>query len=328
MRTTVGQPVRLVDYRVPDFLIDSVDLDISLDRNATRVVSTLAVRPNPAGRPDVALTLDGDDLTLVSAELDGAPLDREAFEASPSQFVLPNPPRGAFTLKIETRLDPAANTKLMGLYRSGSAYCTQCEAEGFRRITYFLDRPDVLSTYRVRLEADREEAPVLLDNGNLESRGRSETGGRHWAVWADPHKKPCYLFALVAGDLAHIADTFVTASGRRVDLAIYAEPAARSGRITRWTRSSARWPGTKASTAANTTSTCSTSSPSPTSIWGRWRTRASTSSTTSMCSRRRRPRPTTITPASRASSRTNISTTGPATGSPAATGSSSASRRA
>ena len=137
--------------------------------------------------------------------------------------MLPNPPRGAFTLKIETRLDPAANTKLMGLYRSGSAYCTQCEAEGFRRITYFLDRPDVLSTYRVRLEADREEAPVLLSNGNLESSGESETNGRHWAVWTDPHKKPCYLFALVAGDLAHISDTFVTASGRKVDLAIYTE---------------------------------------------------------------------------------------------------------
>ncbi len=223
MRTTVGQPVRLVDYHVPDFLIDAVDLDVALDRNATRVVSTLAIRPNPAGRPDVALTLDGDDLTLVSVELDGARLDPEAFQANPSQFVLPNPPRGAFTLKIETRLDPAANTKLMGLYRSGSAYCTQCEAEGFRRITYFLDRPDVLSTYRVRLEADREEAPVLLSNGNLESRGRSEAGGRHWAIWADPHKKPCYLFALVAGDLAHIADTFVTASGRKVELAIYTE---------------------------------------------------------------------------------------------------------
>ncbi|MGO9421247.1 aminopeptidase N [Roseiarcus sp.] len=223
MRTSVGQPVRLADYRVPDFLIDSVDLDVSLDRNATRVVSTLTVRPNPAGLAGAALALDGDELHLVSAELDGATLDPEAFQASASQFVLPNPPRGAFTLKIETRLDPAANTKLMGLYRSGSAYCTQCEAEGFRRITYFLDRPDVLSTYRVRLEADRAEAPVLLSNGNLESKGNSETAGRHWAVWTDPHKKPCYLFALVAGDLAHISNSFVTASGRKVDLAIYTE---------------------------------------------------------------------------------------------------------
>ena len=124
---------------------------------------------------------------------------------------------------IETRLDPAANTKLMGLYRSGSAYCTQCEAEGFRRITYFLDRPDVLSTYRVRLEADRTEAPVLLSNGNLEAAGKVETSGRHFAVWSDPHRKPCYLFALVAGDLGSITDSFVTASGRNVALAIHVE---------------------------------------------------------------------------------------------------------
>jgi aminopeptidase N len=224
MRTSVGQPVRLIDYRVPDFLIDAVDLDISLDRNATRVVSTLAIRPNPAGRADVDLSLDGDELVFVAAELNGQPLEPGSYQASPSQFVLPNPPRRPFTLKIETRLDPAANTKLMGLYRSGSAYCTQCEAEGFRRIAYFLDRPDVLSTYRVRLEADRAEAPILLSNGNLEGTGESEAAGRHWAVWRDPHRKPCYLFALVAGELAHISDSFVTASGRNVGLAIYVEP--------------------------------------------------------------------------------------------------------
>jgi aminopeptidase N len=224
MRTSVGQPVRLVDYRVPDFLIDAVDLDISLDRNATRVVSILAIRPNPAGRADVDLSLDGDELVFVAAELDGQPLEPGSYQASPSQFVLPNPPRRPFTLKIETRLDPAANTKLMGLYRSGSAYCTQCEAEGFRRIAYFLDRPDVLSTYRVRLEADRAEAPVLLSNGNLEGTGESEAAGRHWAVWRDPHRKPCYLFALIAGELAHISNSFVTASGRNVALAIYVEP--------------------------------------------------------------------------------------------------------
>jgi len=224
MRTSVGQPVRLIDYRVPDFLIDAVDLDISLDRNATRVGSTLAIRPNPAGRADVDLFLDGDELVFVAAELNGQPLEPGSYQASPSQFVLPNPPRHPFTLKIETRLDPAANTKLMGLYRSGSAYCTQCEAEGFRRIAYFLDRPDVLSTYRVRLEADRAEAPVLLSNGNLEGTGESEAAGRHWAVWRDPHRKPCYLFALVAGELAHISDSFVTASGRNVGLAIYVEP--------------------------------------------------------------------------------------------------------
>jgi aminopeptidase N len=222
MRTAVGLPVRLEDYRAPDYLVDFVDLDISLDRHATRVVATLTLRPNPQGRAGAALELDGDELEFVAAALDGAPLTAPAYEAGPSAFVLPNPPRRPFTLRLETWLDPAANTKLMGLYRSGSAYCTQCEAEGFRRITYFLDRPDVLSTYRVRLEADKAEAPVLLANGNLESAGEGEAG-RHWAVWSDPFKKPCYLFAVVAGDLDHVADAFVTATGRRVALGIYVE---------------------------------------------------------------------------------------------------------
>jgi len=223
MRTSVGQPVRLIDYRVPDHVIDLVELDVSLDIHTTRVVSTLSVRPNPTGRAGAALALDGDELVFVSAELDGEPLGSDDFEASESQFLLPRPPQRAFKLKIETRLDPAANTKLMGLFRTGSAYCTQCEAEGFRRIAYFLDRPDVLSTYRVRLEVDRAEAPVLLANGNLESAGDAEAPGRHYAIWRDPHKKPCYLFALVAGDLGHIADSFVTASRRHVALAIYVE---------------------------------------------------------------------------------------------------------
>ena len=222
MRTQQGQAVRLQDYRVPDFLIDSVEMDISLARNSTRVLTRLAMRPNPLGRPGAALTLDGDELELVSVKLDGAPLERSFYVATPDALTIAEPPRRAFTLKIETRLDPAANTKLMGLYRSGSAYCTQCEAEGFRRITYFLDRPDVLSVYRVRLEADRAEAPVLLANGNLEATGDAG-GGRHFAVWRDPFKKPCYLFAVVAGDLAKTSDEFVTMSGRRVALGIYVE---------------------------------------------------------------------------------------------------------
>ena len=183
MRTSVGQPVRLSDYRVPDYFIDHVELDVSLEIHATRVVSTLSLRPNPAGVEGAPLSLDGDELLFVSARLDGEPLEAADFEASPSEFTLPRPPKRPFTLTIETRLDPAANTKLMGLYRTGSAYCTQCEAEGFRRIAYFLDRPDVLSTYRVRLEADRAEAPVLLANGNLETAGEAETPGRHFAIW-------------------------------------------------------------------------------------------------------------------------------------------------
>jgi aminopeptidase N len=228
MRTHVGQPVRLADYRVPDFLIDSVDLDISLDRHATHVVSTLTIRPHPEGRTDAALELDGDELSLTALHLDGEALPVSAYVASPSELRIVEPPRRPFTLRVATSLDPAANTKLMGLYRSGSAYCTQCEAEGFRRITYFLDRPDVLSVYRVRLEAEKAEAPVLLSNGNLESSGDFGSG-RHYAVWNDPFKKPSYLFALVAGDLARVSGEFVTASGRRVELGIYVEP----GRETR-----------------------------------------------------------------------------------------------
>ncbi len=228
MRTNVGQPVRLQDYRVPDFLIDAVEMDIALDRGATKVVTTLSIRPHPQGRPDVALRLDGDELVLDSVELDGAPLDVGAYDASPSELTIANPPRRAFSLRFETTLNPTANTKLMGLYRSGSAYCTQCEAEGFRRITYFLDRPDVLSVYRVRLEAEKSDAPVLLANGNLEASGEAGPG-RHFAIWRDPFKKPSYLFAVVAGDLARLGDEYVTASGRRVELGIYVEPG-REGR--------------------------------------------------------------------------------------------------
>ena len=208
MRSPTGQPVRLAEYRVPDFLIDHVDLDISLSRDATRVVAELSIRPNPRGETDAPLRLDGDELTLVSLALDGAPLGPERLRRHARGTDDPAAAaRGRSSCTIETRLAPAANTKLMGLYRSGSAYCTQCEAEGFRRITYFLDRPDVLSVYRVRLEADRAEAPVLLANGNLVETGDAGAG-RHYAVWFDPFPKPCYLFALVAGDLAQARRSF------------------------------------------------------------------------------------------------------------------------
>ncbi len=230
MRTDQAQPVRLSDYRVPDFLIDTVTLDVHLARHATRIRSKLSVRPNPEALPDARaedgrpLSLDGDGLALVGAVLDGRSLSPDGFTATPDRFTLPSPPARPFTLELETELDPAANSKLMGLYRTGSAYCTQCEAEGFRRITYFLDRPDVLSVYTVRIEAERDDAPVLLANGNPVKAGPVAGTGRHYAVWHDPHPKPCYLFALVAGTLGMVADTFVTASGRRVALGIYVEP--------------------------------------------------------------------------------------------------------
>src|SRR5208283_4706417 len=222
MRNPPPQPIRLKDYAPPDFLIDSVELFFSLHKTKTRVRSRLALRRNPKGRPGAPLVLDGDDLKLDRVLLDGRPLDREAFEAGPESFKLAQPPEGPFVLEIETLVDPTANTQLSGLYRSGANYCTQCEAEGFRRITYFLDRPDALSVYTTRIEADRSEAPLLLSNGDLLETGALE-GGRHFTVWRDPYPKPCYLFALVGGDLGSISRDFTTRSGRKVKLSIFVE---------------------------------------------------------------------------------------------------------
>ncbi|MBB4015469.1 aminopeptidase N [Chelatococcus caeni] len=223
MRDESGAVIRLEDYRPTDYLIDRAELDIRLARHATRILAKLHLRANPAGRPAAPLVLDGDELRLVSLAIDDVPAAPEAFEASPERLVIHAPPAQPFTLTIETEINPTANTKLMGLYRSGSAYCTQCEAEGFRRITYFLDRPDVLSVFTTRIEADRDEAPVLLGNGNPVAAGDAG-GGRHFAIWHDPFPKPCYLFAIVGGRLDKVADRFTTMSGRAVEVAVYVEP--------------------------------------------------------------------------------------------------------
>jgi len=224
MRDPEVRVIRLSDYRPPNWLIDTVDLDVSLEPHATRVVTKLALRPNPAGESDAPLVLDGDELSLVSLALDGEALGANSYSATPSSLTIHEPPRRPFDLTIETRLDPSANTKLMGLYRSNGTYCTQCEAEGFRRITYFLDRPDVLAVYRTRIEAERDQAPVLLSNGNPIETGPLPGTNRHYAIWHDPFPKPSYLFALVGGKLAAVEDRFVTMSGREVKLAIYVEP--------------------------------------------------------------------------------------------------------
>ena len=223
MRTEELRPIRLTNYRAPDWLIESVDLDVSLDPTATRVHAKLKIKPNSA-RPPAPLVLDGDELKLVSLTLDGKPLPPESFVARPDKLTIAQPPHRAFELEIETAVDPTANTRLMGLYRAGTTYCTQCEAEGFRRITYFLDRPDVMAVYTTRIEADKSETPVLLANGNLIARGDVAGTTRHFAVWHDPFKKPSYLFALVGGKLARVADNFTTMSGREVTLHIYLEP--------------------------------------------------------------------------------------------------------
>jgi aminopeptidase N len=223
MRTEDPRVVRLADYKPPDFLVDRVYLDIKLDLKKTRVTSRLSLRRNPNGSPGAPLGLEGDELLLLGVMLDAQPLDTSRYAVTPEKFTFAEPPESPFELEIETELDPSANTKLMGLYRSGSAYCTQCEAEGFRRITYFPDRPDILSVYTTRIEADRLEVPILLCNGNPIEHGAVPETERHYAIWHDPFPKPCYLFALVGGDLGSIRDTFTTMSERAIDLAIYVE---------------------------------------------------------------------------------------------------------
>ena len=223
MRTEEARPVRLEDYRQPDWVVETVELDVKLDPAATRVRATLALRPNGNGAAPAPLTLDGDGLNLRGLKLDGATIPPEQFVATADRLTIAQPPQRPFRLEIETVIDPSANTQLMGLYRSGAIYCTQCEAEGFRRITYFLDRPDVMAVYTTRIEAEKADAPVLLANGNLVASGDLPGTSRHFAVWHDPFPKPSYLFALVGGKLACVEDRFRTMSGRDVTLRIYVE---------------------------------------------------------------------------------------------------------
>ena len=224
MRTETPPLIRLEDYRPTEYLIDKVDLDIRLHPDSARIVSRLSVRPRDGTPAHAPLVLDGDGLTLKSFSLDSTLLPDSAFEATPNRLTLHAPPAGPFDLEIVTEANPSANSALMGLYLSNGVYTTQCEAEGFRRITYFLDRPDMLSVYTTRIEAEEHEAPILLSNGNPVEAGKIEGTNRHYAVWHDPFPKPSYLFALVGGALASIHDTFTTRSGRTVKLGIYCEP--------------------------------------------------------------------------------------------------------
>jgi len=216
-------PTRLEDYRPPEFLIDQVDLHFDLGLDLTRVAAELTVRRNPAAtRGDGSLTLHGEQLALDLVAIDGHRLTPAEYRLDAESLTLLRVP-DRFRLQTQVRIHPAQNTALEGLYQSGEMLCTQCEAEGFRRITYFLDRPDVMARYTVTLAADRKRFPVLLSNGNqLESRDLE--GGRHQVRWEDPFPKPSYLFALIAGELGVVEDTFTTASGRPVGLRIYVEP--------------------------------------------------------------------------------------------------------
>jgi aminopeptidase N len=219
MRTDTPQPIRLSDYRPPAFLIDEAQLTFDLQPNATRVRARLAVRRN--GAHSAPLRFNGERLKLISAAIDGRSLT-EGERTVDAEFLTIPGVGDAFILETEVEIDPQNNKALEGLYMSGGRFCTQCEAEGFRKITYWPDRPDVLSRFTVRIEADQAFSR-LLSNGNLVEAGELE-GGRRFAVWQDPFPKPCYLFALVAGELDVLEDSLTTMSGRHVDLRIYVDP--------------------------------------------------------------------------------------------------------
>ena len=212
--------IRREDYLPPAWLVPEIALDFTLGIDATRVVSTLAVARNADGNGAATLRLNGDQLAPVAVIVDGEARHDWRLDGSDLLIDLPGE---AHTVSIETRVNPAANSQLMGLYASNGMLCTQCEAEGFRRITFFPDRPDVLSTYSVRMTGEKAQFPILLANGNCTATG-DNGDGTHWAEWHDPWPKPSYLFALVAGDLVANHSTFTTMSGRRVDLNIWVRP--------------------------------------------------------------------------------------------------------
>ncbi|WOK94897.1 hypothetical protein Cni_G03602 [Canna indica] len=215
----VAREIFLKDYKMPDYLFDTVDLKFELGEENTIVSSKIAVYPRAAG-VSCPLVLHGSELKLLSIKIDGKELKKEEFHVDHRHLTLPSPPVGAFTLEIVTEIYPQKNTSLEGLYKSSGNFCTQCEAEGFRKITFSQDRPDVMARYTCRIEADKNLYPVLLSNGNLIEQGNLE-GGKHYALWEDPFKKPSYLFALVAGQLECRDDKFVTRSGREVTLRIW-----------------------------------------------------------------------------------------------------------
>ncbi|MCH9757108.1 MAG: aminopeptidase N [Gammaproteobacteria bacterium] len=213
-----NETIYLSDYKAPVFEIETVLLAVDLFETHALVKNTMQLRRVAQG----VLCLDGDELTLEQVELDGKVLDSTDYVLEKNKLTLDACP-DRFELVVTTRIFPQKNTALSGLYCSNGFFCTQCEAEGFRRITYFLDRPDVLAVYTTRISADKAKYPVLLSNGNLLESGE-EDNGRHWALWHDPFKKPSYLFALVAGNLGMVQDEFVTMSGRTIDLRLYVDP--------------------------------------------------------------------------------------------------------
>lgn len=214
------KPIYYKDYQPPAYLIDEIELYFNLQEEFTIVKSLLRIRQNHLVATSTnTLYLNGEALQLQALRLDGDDLTKEQYQLTDSALIINNVP-DYFELEIVTKIFPQKNTALIGLYRFDSVYCTQCEAEGFRRITYYLDHPDVLARFTTTIEADKDKFPFLLSNGNVVDLGELENG-RHWVKWVDPFRKPSYLFALVAGDFAILDDTYVTVSGKEVHLRIY-----------------------------------------------------------------------------------------------------------
>ncbi len=226
MKEAQGKTIYLKDYLPPSYVIDETHLTFKLFEDKTLVRSRLLMRRNPAARKEgnkgpAELVLNGRDLVLEKVILDGKALDSQHYEVTDDTLIVPEVPE-SFVLECETTIKPQENTSLEGLYKSRVMFCTQCEAEGFRKITYYLDRPDVLSSFTTRIEADKTLYPVLLSNGNNLASGDLEDG-RHFVTWEDPFRKPSYLFALVAGKLESIEDSYITCSGRKIKLQIFVE---------------------------------------------------------------------------------------------------------
>ena len=223
MRDPAPNTIHLEDYAPPAFLNDTIDLEIDLRDDHAIVRARMAVRRNLAANdPEAPLVLDGDELRLESVALDGVPFGPGRYRLDEKRLTLFFMPE-SFVLETAVRVEPQKNTKLMGLFASKDGLFTQCEPEGFRRITYFIDRPDVMSRYTTTIHADRARYPHLLSNGNPVDSG-DESHGRHWVKWVDPFLKPSYLFAMVAAKLDVLRDTFTTRSGKKAQLAIFVEP--------------------------------------------------------------------------------------------------------
>jgi len=224
MQDTSPKTIYLKDYTVPEYLIDSVELTVILDELETRVVSKLTIQKNPKSNVENAsLTLQGEELKLISIAMEGVALSETQYKQDESSLSIKKVPQDQpFVIAIENTINPKSNTSLEGLYLSSTMLCTQCEAEGFRKISYFLDRPDVMTLFKTTLIADKDKYPVLLSNGNKVAEGELQNN-QHWVSWEDPFKKPCYLFALVAGQLECIEDSFTTMTGREIKLQIFVE---------------------------------------------------------------------------------------------------------